>query len=439
MTADQTQTADAIATSGFLRDAETFLKSRAKTREPRRKFAYGEGDDAVVGLWDESDRDWQREDLLASRAWRRARFDAGFGWIQGPEDLGGRGLDAAHARAYRAMEAEYDIPDQSYFKLDRVIAPVALQYGGDFGSALARQMYRGDSVVCELFTEPGAGSDVFSVTTRAKRSGDGWVINGHKTWIVDAHYADVGLVLARTGGEYGPDGLSLFAIDMSSLGVAIRPIRLMTGGWAFNEVLLDDVHVGNDRLLGEANAGWPVAREILRRERAAIGGGFARSGSGIANGERLIAMVKDRGLASDPHVRHELGKILIDFWAAKQLVARASDCAAAKDPSGPAPLLGKISLSRNLHAVSELVVQVLGADLTADTGEWGTFAWTRFLLGEPGVHLFVGSDEIVLNMLAESVLGLPREPRRTERIAAPGANPATPERGGETPTASKES
>ncbi|GAA1779989.1 acyl-CoA dehydrogenase family protein [Pseudarthrobacter sulfonivorans] len=413
MTTTIDETAGTTELAEFLRSAEKFLEMSTTRKGQRQTFAWGAGDDSVVAIWDESDREQQRKDLESAREWRRARFDAGFGWIDGPKDLGGRELESVYVRKYRALEATYDVPDQSFFKLDRVVAPVILRYAKPaFGENLARQLYRGDAVVCELFSEPGAGSDVFSVATQATEKGGQWLISGHKTWILDAHYADFGIVLARTdGGGYGPGGLSAFVIDMNAAGVEVRPLKLMTGGVAFNEVLLHEVLVGDARRLGDVNAGWPVAREILRRERAAIGGGFARSGSGIANGERLKALVKARGLSSDAVVRQELGGILINFWAAKQLVKRATACAIRKDDSGPAPLLGKISLSRNLHAVSEFVGDILGADITADTGEWGTFAWTSFLLGEPGVHLFAGSDEIVLNILAETVLGLPKEPK----------------------------
>lgn len=151
-------------------------------------------------------------------------------------------------------------------------------------------------------------------------------------------------------------------------------------------------------------------REILARERASIGGGMGKSGSGLANGTRLIEMVRALGVSEDPLIRQELIKVITGFWAGKQLGQQGSDRRAAPFiKADPVPLVSKLSLSVNMRATADFVSAVLGPKLTADTDEWGTFSWNSFILGEPGVHIFAGTDEIVRNSIAERYLGMPRD------------------------------
>lgn len=402
---------DRITLDQFTAEAQAFLEARLPPRAQRGEFRWGEGEDTGVPLWEEPDSAEERARLEQSRAWRRQRFDAGYGWLDGPSELGGAGLPAAYARAYQRLERGFEVPDQSYFKLDHVVGPVVLKAGtSKIRAEVPRGLQRGDLVACELFSEPEAGSDMFSARTRAKRDAGGWRVTGQKVWTSDAHLADIGIVFCRTGDEPGKSAFSAFVIDMRQPGVQVVPLRQMTGGAAFNEVYLDDAFVPDEALLGEVGQGWYIVREILARERAGIGAGMGRSGGGIANGERLIAMVQALRAAGDPLVRQQLIQVISGFWAAKQLGQQGSDLAAARFLSGdPAGLVGKLALSANLRQAAELVSNVLAERLIADTGEWGTYSWNSFLLGEPGVHIFAGTDEIVRNSLAERFLGMPRD------------------------------
>jgi alkylation response protein AidB-like acyl-CoA dehydrogenase len=396
----------------FIAEAEAYLRAHAPERGTAvQRFEWGAGEDSGVPLWEEPDSARERERLERSRVWRRQRFDAGYGWLDGPTALGGAGFPAEYARAYQRLERRFEVPDQSYFKLDHVVGPVVLKTGTEKVRAeVPRALQRGDLVACELFSEPEAGSDLFSARTRATPDGDGWRISGQKVWTSDAHLADIGVVFCRTGDEPGRSAFSAFLLDMDQPGVRVVPLRQMTGGAAFNEVFLDDAYVSGHALLGQVGQGWEIVREILARERAGIAGGMGRSGGGIANGERLTAMVKALGAGDDPLVRQQLVRVVAGFWAAKQLSIQGSDLAAAPFLRGdPAGLAGKLALSANLRQAATLVSQVLGARLTADTGEWGTYSWNSFLLGEPGVHIFAGTDEIVRNSLAERFLGMPRD------------------------------
>ncbi|WP_189094252.1 acyl-CoA dehydrogenase family protein [Nocardia jinanensis] len=395
----------------FLRRATDFLNANCSPRAARSALVWGEGEDTGVRLWEEPDSEEERRRLTESRDWRRKKFDAGFGWIDGAPELGGAGLSAAHLRAYRRLEADYETPSDTYFKLDRVLGPVIREFGADrIRDELPRDLYRGAVLCCELFSEPDAGSDLFSARTRAVQVDGGWLLRGQKVWTSDAHLADIGIVFARTGAEPGKDSFGAFILDMRQDGVRVVPLRQMTGGAAFNEVYLEDAFVPDSHVLGEAGDGWPIVRRILALERAGIGAGLMRSGSGLANGTRLTALVRAMGAENDPLVRQELIRTISGFWAARQLTSTGSDRVAAPFyRTDPAPLLSKLALSANLRRASELAGKILGPKITADTGEWGTFSWNSLVLGEPGVHIFAGTDEIIRNSIAEKVLGLPRD------------------------------
>ncbi|MFC0249732.1 acyl-CoA dehydrogenase family protein [Citricoccus parietis] len=395
----------------FTDRARAFLDENLPPKPGRTAFVWGEGEDIGVKLWEEPDSEEERNRLSEARAWRRKRFDAGFGWLDGPRELGGAGMSKEFQRAYRRLERNYQTPSDSYFKLDRVLSPVLIDRAGEsIRSTLPRDLHRGDVMGCELFSEPDAGSDLFSARTKATRTESGWLLNGQKVWTSDAHLADLGVVFARTGTGTGKHDFTSFLLDMDQTGVTVVPLRQMTGGAAFNEVYLDNAFVPDDHVVGQVGEGWDVTREILARERAGIGAGLVQGGSGLANGTRLTALVRAMGAEDDPLIRQELVKTISGFWSAKQLTSHGSDRPGAPGyRSDPTPLVSKLALGSNLRSASHLVGEVVGPRLAADNGEWGTFSWNSLVLGEPGVHIFAGTNEIVRNSLAEKVLGLPRE------------------------------
>jgi alkylation response protein AidB-like acyl-CoA dehydrogenase len=184
----------------------------------------------------------------------------------------------------------------------------------------------------------------------------------------------------------------------------------MTGGASFNEVFFNEVRVPDDHRLGDVNQGWTVALTTLMNERASIGTGGTGGGSGIADVTRLAEMLRHFGLASSPVHRQELMKVYIGYQVAKLTNQRAMDKIKSGQLPGPEMSIAKLSLTQNMYRTAELVASVLGPRLTADTGEWGTYSWTRFLLGVPGIRVAGGSDEVMHNIIGERVLGLPKEP-----------------------------
>lgn len=388
----------------FLAEARAFLDgaapAAARELDPDE---WGTGDDRVTLF-----RGATEAEVRAARAWRRTLFDAGFGWLTGPVELGGRGLPAEYERAYLRLEREYDTPSRSPLGVSLgMVAPTLRQFGSPAAvGRWLRALHRGDSVGCQLFSEPGAGSDLAAVSTRAVGDGTGWVVNGQKVWTSGAHYADVGLLLARSSAAPRHRNLTAFVIDMHAPGVDVRPLRQMTGGADFNEVFLDDVAVPDEYRLGEVDSGWKVALATLLHERAAIGGS-AGGGSGLFRMERIVAMLRQLGCSGDPEVRQAYARLHSGVVAAKEMRARA-EAAVRAGHVGPEMSLSKLALTQNLAALAHLVSVALGPRLLADTGEWGTFAWSEFVLGVPGFRLGGGTDEIQRNIIGERVLGLPK-------------------------------
>jgi acyl-CoA dehydrogenase len=407
-------TSSEISVEDFEAEVRSFLEANApKKQAPEdEKFVWGDGDDSVA-IFEEIDPEEERRNLAGAKRWRAARFDADLGWITGPREYGGRALTQAHERAYARLEAGYETPDMGFFGIGLgMVAPTILAHGTDVTKdAYLRAMHRGDLVGCQLFSEPGAGSDLASVETRAVRDGDEWVVSGQKVWTSGAQYSDLGEVICRTDPDQPKHrGLTAFVVDMHAPGVEVRPLRQMTGGASFNEVFFEDVRIPDDHRLGDVNDGWRVALTTLMNERASIGSGSGGMGSGVASIDRLAAMLRHFGRADDAVLRDELVRIWIGFQVGKLTGQRATDKIKAGQLPGPEMSIGKLALTHNLTALSEWASRVLGPRVTADTGEWGTYAWAEYILGTPGMRLGGGTDEVMRNIVGERVLGLPKDP-----------------------------
>jgi acyl-CoA dehydrogenase len=392
----------------FQADALAFLEANAPRKEAEKKFVWGEGTDKVT-MFEEKDRAAEKLDVAEACAWRQKKFDAGFGYIFGSEQYGGRDLPAAYSRVYDSLEAKYEIPNQSCFTIGLgMVAPTIVAHGSDIARDLyVRKMYRGDIVGCQLFSEPGAGSDLANLSTKAERDGEEWIITGQKVWTSGAHYSDIGEIIARTDFDMPKHkGLTGFIVDMHAPGVEIRPLRQMTGGASFNEVFFTEVRVRDDHRLGDVNNGWNVALTTLMNERAAIGAG----GGGGGMFTRVIEMVKFYGLNNDPVVREELTKIIIHNRVANFNNQRAMDKIKSGQMPGPEMSIAKLAGTANMMRLGDFVSMVLGPKLIADSGEWGTYAWNQLILGTPGGRIAGGSDEVMRNIVAERVLGMPKDP-----------------------------
>ena len=396
-----------ITVEAFIAEARAFLDANASLRAEMKAFVWGEGDDDAA-LFEEVDREKERVELVRAQQWRAKRYDAGLGWITGPVALGGRSLSRAHERAYNELESRYEVPDQGFFGIGLgMVAPTILDHATpEVAADLLPKMYRGDIVGCQLFSEPGAGSDLASLQTKAERDGDEWVITGQKVWTSGAHYSDIGEVICRTDPNQPKHrGLTGFVVDMKAPGVQVVPLRQMTGGANFNEVFFNEVRVPDSHRLGDVNDGWRVALTTLMNERASIGGGAG--GGGFT---RLREMVRHFGLSDDPGVRQDLA----DIYIRGKILGYSNQRAMAKLRAGqlPGPEMSgaKLVLTENMRRTCALVARVLGPRLIADSGEWGTFSWSSYVLGMPAMAIAGGSDQVLRNIMGERVLGLPKEP-----------------------------
>jgi alkylation response protein AidB-like acyl-CoA dehydrogenase len=395
-----------ISIEQFEKEALAFLESNAERRPVEKAFVWGEGSD---NFYREKDRAQEAANAEEGKLWRQKKFDAGFGWITGPEAYGGRQLPPAYDRLYNQLEATFRVPDQSAFAISLgMVTPTILDHGSQTARDLyVRKLWRGEMIASQLFSEPGAGSDLASLTTKAVKDGDEWVITGQKVWTTGAHYSDIGEIMTRTDWNLPKHkGLTAFIIDFKDPNVEVRPLKQMTGGASFNEIFFNEVRVKDDHRLGDVNNGWNVALTTLMNERASIGSSNAGDNNLIT---RVIAMVKHYGLESDPLIRHDLADIVMNYRIANMNAQRATAKAKAGQLPGPEGSIGKMVLVNNQARLVKFISHVLGPKLIADSGEWGTFAWANFVLGTPGLRIAGGSDEVMRNIVGERVLGLPKD------------------------------
>ena len=395
--------------AAFRDRARAWLDQQAPKRTVEAAPEWGEGEFSVVVFHDASDEE-ELEVLRDYQAWHRRKLAAGFGAIAVPVEHGGMGLSKGHDAAYKELEAQYDVArDHEVISVtSKLIAPTI----DEFGTAEQRawwcpMFFHLDQFCCQLFSEPGAGSDLAALSCRAVRDGDEWVIDGQKVWTSTARIAQYGFAICRTDPDVPKHaGLTAFLIPLDAPGVEVRPIRQMSGGASFNEVFLSGVRVGDDMRVGDVGAGWKVALTVLGHERATSGS--SSRGGGY---DELVLLARHLGRTCDPVIRQGLARAYtmkrVRDWVRADAAARAK----ATGSSGPAGSITKLMWTQAMAHTSNVAGQLLGPSLTADAEEWGTFAWNDHVLGAPGYRIAGGSDEIQRNIIGERVLGLPGEPR----------------------------
>lgn len=402
----------AISVDDFRAEADAFLAAQCPRRDEETVTSWGEGSDRV-SMFEEHSQSEEQQAVAHAKRWRNTVFDAGFGWIAGPEQYGGRNLTAGHQRAYNEIASGYRTPDESPFVIGLgMVAPTILAHGiEEVKQRYLRALWRGEIIGCQLFSEPVAGSDLAGIQTRAVRDGDEWVLTGQKVWTSGAQFSDVGEIITRTSPDKPKHkGLTMFLIDMHAPGIEVRPLRQMTGGASFNEVFLNEVRVPDTHRLGDVDEGWGVALTTLMNERMAIGAGGGGSRGGDRQFIRFVQMAQHFECDRDPVVRQELASYYVHSQAARLSNARAVAKVKAGQTPGPELSIAKLASTNNMQRAARLVGAILGPRLVADSGEWGTYAWSEMVLGVPGGRIAGGTDEVMHNILGERVLGLPKEP-----------------------------
>jgi alkylation response protein AidB-like acyl-CoA dehydrogenase len=363
--------------------------------------------------------------------WRRILCDSGWGMPMWPVEWYGKGLDKELARVVAAEFEAERVPGLTRGGIGAgMAAPTILTHGTDAQRArYIKPILTGEEQWCQLFSEPGAGSDAAGSTTRAERHGDEWIVNGQKVWTSGAQTAKFGLLLARSDWDKPKhEGLSYWIIDMKQPGVEVRPLKQMTGGASFNEVFFVDARVPHENMLDEEGKGWAVAITTLMNERVSIGGGGVNVGiatfatGGRARdaadhqppmemrqmmGQRMSPMelAKRNGRNQDPVVRQQLA-YLYSLQRVSNWNNQRSRAAAAKGARpGPEGSLAKLSGSRISRVSARLGALVAGPETMVD----GPVA--QMNLGYHSASIAGGTDDIQRNIIGERVLGLPKDPQ----------------------------
>jgi len=373
-------------------------------------------------------------DKVDQYAFRGAQYDHGLAWVHFPSGYGGLGLNP---KMQAIVNDELRKSAKTVYE-DLMInpigigmgAPVVLTHGSEqMKQTLLKRIFTGEDIWCQLFSEPGAGSDVAGLSSRAVRDGDDWVVNGQKVWTTLAHVSRWGMLVTRTNPDVPKHkGMSYFLLDMKAPGVEVRPLYQITGEAEFNEVFLNDVRIPNEHMLGAEGDGWKVAITTLMNERTALGGGSGRRGGGPVS--VLFKLWKDRDSAAAPAdamLRDRITKLYIESELLRLTSQRARAAGKAGTP-GPEGSVGKLAQAELHKKIWECGLDLLGPDaliyepgyeLRRPAGDERQtpllHAKYQFLRSRAN-SIEGGTSEIMRNILGERVLGLPGEPRSDRDI-----------------------
>ncbi len=382
--------------AAFRVKARAFLAVHAPTRTRRPE------DDGPI----------EREvgDVASAKRYQAALFDAGLAGITWPAPWG-QGLTSEHTRVFNEEARGRDLPTAIYTIGLGMVIPTLIEFGTDAQKErYVAAALRGEEVWSQLFSEPGAGSDVASLQMKAERDGEEWVLNGQKVWTTGAQLSDYGAVIARTNVDVPKHrGISMFIVDFKAPGVEIRPLRQMNGGSGFNEVFFNDVRIPASNLIGQQDDGWRCAIAMLMNERVAIGSG---GGGGAAAGIRpYLKLACAQGLDSDPVIRQGLADVYIQQRVLGFIAQRTRAAVKAGRAPGPEGSIAKLAGALLARRTSDLGIAIAGAAGQAwEADDPRGDRWAMAVLSAPAARIAGGTDEVQRGIVGERVLGLPKEP-----------------------------
>ena len=358
-----------------------------------------------------------------SRTFLRELGQAGYAQPAWPVAHGGLGLDADEAAIVEEEKNRLRVP-RSFDVLGLgLAAPTIREYGTDEQKAYYLSRMAQGERWCQLFSEPGNGSDVAGLATRAERDGDEWVVNGQKVWTSGAHMSQWGMLIARTHPDQPKHkGITYFLLDMSTPGVDVRPLRQITGDAEFNEVFLSDVRIPESARLGPEGGGWAVAQTTLMNERVALSGAFGGGGAAAATRQRaarpqrtgadeVIARAKANGSWDDAATRDRLAKLWVEGKLSVFNMQRAAAVRRSGGQPGPEGSVGKLYSTTYNQKLQIASVDIMGMQTTAWAPDDSASGMrVRGFLRSRGNSIEGGTSEIQRNILGDRVLGLPREP-----------------------------
>ena len=348
------------------------------------------------------------------RDWQRVLFDNGWAGITWPTAFGGRGASPVQAAIFAEEMAQFDVSTGAFAVSIGMVGPTLIAHGTPEQQQHHLQpILRGDEVWCQLFSEPGSGSDLASLGTRAVRDGDDWIVNGQKVWTSFGQFADYAILLARTDVDAPKHaGITYFILDMKTPGIEVRPITQITGVQHFNEVFLSDVRIPHRNVLGDVHGGWRVAQTTLSNERSHIG-----SGGGSWTVPQLIDLARRTGAHTDPRVRQGLAAAHARAETLRYLGLRMRTAMSQLRMPGPEMLTLKLAFANHWRITADLAAEIVGAGaMLWDTDAPEQNQWGQQLLSQFAIRIGGGTDEIQRNIIAERGLGLPREPQNDKDL-----------------------
>ena len=349
----------------------------------------------------------ERKSHDAARAWQAELHKGGWAGISWPKKFGGRGASPIQTAIFAEEQARFTVSNGPLMVSINMVGPTLMAHGTEQQQLdHLEKIISGREIWCQLYSEPGAGSDLASLRTRAVLDGDEYVVNGQKVWNSSARAADWAILLARTDLDVPKHrGITYFIVDMRTPGIDVRPLRQASGAYHFNEVFLTDVRIPVANVLGEPGEGWNVARTTLANERAMIGGAGSRG-----QVPSLIELARKNGKSADPVVRQGIADVVTRNEILRYLGLRTRTALSKGVPPGPEASVMKLLVGQYMTAAADLGLQIEGTAGTLageDAPSSGEWQYARNSVW--AVKIGGGTDEIQRNVLAERVLGLPRE------------------------------
>lgn len=369
----------------------------------------------------EERRLWHPAHKARALQWQAAKADAGYACMSWPEERGGSGATPIEEAIFSQEEQAAGVQFHYFATGLKMLLPALMEHSRDEASlALVPPSVRGDKIWCQLFSEPSSGSDSAGVRCQAVRDGPdgGWVINGQKVWNSGAQFSDYGMIVTRTDPDVPKHkGLTVFWIDMNTPGVEVRPIRMMTGDYEFNEVFLTDVRIPDSQRVGEVNGGWKVIISTLMNERAAVG-----SITGLAWRD-IVELARntpswDGSVLEDPAFREWLADYYVDVEAIRLTSYRTMTSLSRGEAPGPENSANKLLWANSTQEMTAEALDFLDHFGLVDDPElaYAHGAFQHRFLWAPGLRIGGGTDEIMKNIIAERILGLPGDIRVDKNV-----------------------
>jgi alkylation response protein AidB-like acyl-CoA dehydrogenase len=355
-----------------------------------------------------------KEGIRLAKAWQAKKADAGYACLHFPVEYGGQGKSPIFTVLFEEEEARFDVPT-GFFEIGLgMCAPVLMSYATEEQRRrFIPPMVRGEEVWCQLFSEPSAGSDLAGLRMRAEQVGDHWVVNGQKVWTSGAHYSDWGILVTRHDpGLAKHKGLTFFFVAMNARGVEIRPIRQIAGGSNFNEVYFTNVEIPDAQRLGQIGEGWQVSITTLMNERLAVGSAPPPDVADVLALARQVEIDGEPALASSV-VREAIADWYVEAAGLRHVHERTVTALSRGQTPGPESSITKVVSASKLQAVASFGTDLLdmGGILTDPNDTLQGALFQGGYLYAPGLRIAGGSDEILRNVIAERVLGLPGDVR----------------------------